>query len=411
MKIARIHDMKIYEVEERTSQLLEILLDIWEDSVRATHLFLSDTEVNQIKQYVPKALSGVEHLMVAKNESDKIIGFMGLENDRLEMLFLCPTERGKGVGKQLIQYGIRHYGIREVTVNEQNPQAVGFYEHLGFETYKRTDCDEEGNPYPLLYMKQKNRTNKEIFDIAMRQSAYDLNAKVSDFLLDTNVVVKSGIGALAKKYYEEPIACNFVSYGSNIVASVKEEYYDIVEKYLRKFEFYHCFETPNLHWLDERMKEHGYRVCFMAEYFLPDVNVLKRRECNYHLRVLEQKDFENLYLPAWGNALCKERKQLDVLGIGAYDGEKLIGLAACSADCEDMWQIGVDVLPDYRRQGIASSLTSNLAVEIMDRGKVPFYCCAWSNLKSLKNALRSGFVPGWVEMTVKTASVVEDMNK
>lgn len=124
-----------------------------------------------------------------------------------------------------------------------------------------------------------------------------------------------------------------------------------------------------------------------------------------------QKDFENLYLPAWGNALCKERKQLDVLGIGAYDGEKLIGLAACSADCEDMWQIGVDVLPDYRRQGIASSLTSNLAVEIMDRGKVPFYCCAWSNLKSLKNALRSGFVPGWVEMTVKAGSVVEDMNK
>ena len=403
--------MKIYEVEERTSQLLEILLDIWEDSVRATHLFLSDSEINQIKQYVPQALSEVEHLMVAKNQSDKMIGFMGIENGRLEMLFLCPTKRGKGIGKKLIQYGIRHYGIREVTVNEQNPQAVGFYEHLGFETYKTTDCDEEGNPYPLLYMKLKNRTNKEIFDIAMRQSAYDLNAKASDFLLDTNVVVKSGIGALAKKYYEEPIACNFVSYGSNIVASVKEEYYDIVEKYLRKFEFYHCFETPNLHWLDERMKKHGYRVCFMAEYFLPDVNVLKRRECSYHLRVLEQKDFENLYLPAWGNALCKERKQLDVLGIGAYDGEKLIGLAACSADCDDMWQIGVDVLPDYRRQGIASSLTSNLAVEIMDRGKVPFYCCAWSNLKSLKNALRSGFVPGWVEMTVKAGSVVEDMNK
>ena len=62
-------------------------------------------------------------------------------------------------------------------------------------------------------------------------------------------------------------------------------------------------------------------------------------------------------------------------------------------------------------RGIASSLTSNLAIEIMDRGKVPFYCCAWSNLKSVKNALRSGFVPGWVEMTVKAASLVENMNK
>lgn len=265
----------------------------------------------------------------------------------------------------------------------------------------------------LAYIKYigENMTNKEILDIAMWQSAYDINAKVSDFLMNTNVFVKSEIGLSARKYYKEPIACNLVSYGNNIVASVKDEYREIVETYLNKFEFYHCFETPNLHWLDERMQEKGYRVCFMAEYFLPDVNVLKRRECNYRLKVLEQKDFANLYLPTWGNALCEERKSLDVLGIGVYDNDKLIGLAACSADCDDMWQIGVDVLPDYRRQGIASSLTSNLAIEIIARGKVPFYCCAWSNLKSVKNALRSGFVPGWVEMTVKAASLVEDMNK
>ncbi len=145
--------MKIYEVQVRTTQLLESLVKIWEDSVRATHLFLSDTEVNQIKEYVPQVLSGVKHLIVAENESDKVIAFMGIENGRLEMLFLSPAERGRGIGKQLIQYGILNYGIMEVTVNEQNPQAVGFYEHLGFKTYKRTDCDEEGNPYPLLYMK------------------------------------------------------------------------------------------------------------------------------------------------------------------------------------------------------------------------------------------------------------------
>lgn len=254
-------------------------------------------------------------------------------------------------------------------------------------------------------------TNKEILEIAMQQSAKDLNAKASDFLMDTNVFVKFEIGPAARKYYKEPIACNLVSYGNNIVASVKDEYREIVETYLKKFEFYHCFETPNLHWLDERMKENGFRVCFMAEYFLPDVNVLKRNKCIYQLKVLEQKDFAGLYLPSWGNALCKDRKQLDVLGIGAYDNEKLVGLAACSADCDDMWQIGVDVLPEYRRQRIASSLTSNLAIEILERGKVPFYCCAWSNLKSLRNALSSGFVPGWVEMTVKSASLVDDMNK
>lgn len=144
--------MKIYEVQERLS-ILNVLLDIWEASVRATHHFLSDTEVRQIKEYVPQALNDVKHLIIAESDSGKPIAFMGTENNRLEMLFLSPTKRGKGIGKQLIQYGIQNYGIKEVTVNEQNTQAVEFYKHLGFETYKRTDCDEEGNPYPLLYMK------------------------------------------------------------------------------------------------------------------------------------------------------------------------------------------------------------------------------------------------------------------
>ena len=146
-------NMKLYEVKERTASLCERLLVIWEDSVRATHLFLSDAEVKQIREYVPQALQGVEHLIVAENEAGEPIAFMGTENSRLEMLFLSAGERGKGLGKQLLQYGIHNYGMREVTVNEQNPQAVRFYEHLGFETYKRTECDEEGNPYPLLYMK------------------------------------------------------------------------------------------------------------------------------------------------------------------------------------------------------------------------------------------------------------------
>ena len=128
------------------------------------------------------------------------------------------------------------------------------------------------------------------------------------------------------------------------------------------------------------------------------------------MRVLHSEDFSELYVDAWSNALCEKRKQLDVLGVGAYDNGQLIGLAACSADCDTMWQIGVDVLPGYRRQGIASALTSRLAVEILKRGKVPFYCCAWSNIKSARNAIRSGFRPAWVELTVKSQKMVDEMN-
>lgn len=245
----------------------------------------------------------------------------------------------------------------------------------------------------------------------MRQSALDLNASPSDFLKSENIIVKSEIGPLARKYYREPIACNLVSYGHNIVASVKDEYRDIVAEYIGKFEFYHCFETPNLHWLNERLSCEGQKVCFMAEYLLPDVEKQQRLSCTYDLKVLTAADFTDLYLPEWSNALCKDRKELDVLGIGAYDNGRLIGLAGSSADCDDMWQIGVDVLPEYRRRGVASALTSNLAAEILNRDKVPFYCCAWSNVASARNAIRSGFLPAWVEMTVKPAEFVDNFVK
>ena len=144
--------MRIVQVQERHPVLIHALLDIWERSVRATHLFLSDGEIESIKEYVPQALTGVETLTVAENEGSLPIAFMGTENGTLEMLFIAPEERGKGLGKRLLRYGIDHLGVKELAVNEQNPQAKGFYEHMGFRAYKRTERDEQGGPYPLLYM-------------------------------------------------------------------------------------------------------------------------------------------------------------------------------------------------------------------------------------------------------------------
>ena len=146
--------MNLYEVSQREPQLICQLTAIWEDSVRATHLFLSEAKIQTIKAYVPQALTGVSHLLVAERAQGQPVAFMGIEGPRLEMLFLSPAERGAGLGRQLLEYGIRHYHLQELTVNEQNPQAVGFYQHMGFETYRRTDCDEQGGPYPLLYMKR-----------------------------------------------------------------------------------------------------------------------------------------------------------------------------------------------------------------------------------------------------------------
>lgn len=144
--------MEIIEVAERTPQLIHDLLTVWEGSVKATHLFLSDSEISTIKQYVPQAISSVSMLVIAEAENGRPIAFMGVENQSLEMLFVSPEDRGKGIGKALLQYGMEKFSVNRLAVNEQNPQAKGFYEHMGFEVYKRTELDEQGQPYPLLYM-------------------------------------------------------------------------------------------------------------------------------------------------------------------------------------------------------------------------------------------------------------------
>lgn len=144
--------MKITEITEASSELINQLTEIWEDSVKATHLFLSDKEISNIKKYVPQALRRIPHLIIAEKNNIPI-AFMGIANQKLEMLFIKNSERGKGFGKRLLNYGIENYSLNEVTVNEQNPSAKGFYENSGFKVYKRSESDEQGNPYPILYMR------------------------------------------------------------------------------------------------------------------------------------------------------------------------------------------------------------------------------------------------------------------
>lgn len=252
-------------------------------------------------------------------------------------------------------------------------------------------------------------TNEEIIHIAMQQSAIDSSCDMKDFCKTENVVVISKGALGCRKYLELPFYCDLVSYGTNIVASVDTEIKDIVTTYINRFPIERCFETPNLLLLNDELEKYGMRVCFMAEYFLPDVHQIHRKQCGYELRILTQDNFTTLYTSEWSNALCEKRKELDILGIGAYDGDKLVGLAGCSADCDTMWQIGVDVLPEYRKQGIATAITSTLAMEILDRGKVPFYCAAWSNVKSVRNAIKSGFRPTWVEITAKSKKFIDEL--
>ena len=131
-------------------------MKVWESSVRATHTFLSNDEILEIKEYVPEALRSIAHLVIEANQNNDPITFMGIGDDKLEMLFVAPEYRSSGIRRKMLTSGINNYGVTELAVNEDNPQARGFYEHMGFVTYQRNELDDQGRPYPVLYMRLNN---------------------------------------------------------------------------------------------------------------------------------------------------------------------------------------------------------------------------------------------------------------
>ena len=252
-------------------------------------------------------------------------------------------------------------------------------------------------------------TRKDIFDAALRQAAIDSGCAPEDFTCGRNIVVPAKKDLRARRYLQLPFLMDLTSYGGSVVASCSSGFEDIAREYISSGNPESLFETPKVSSLNEKLRPLGAGVCFMAEYWLPDPDKIPSPSCQYELRLLEGGELLGLYMPQWGNALCKTRSYLDRLAMGAYDSGKLVALAGCSADCDTMWQIGVDVLPEYRGQGLAHTLTSHLAHEIMARGIVPFYCCAWSNIPSARNAIKSGFVPAWAQLTVKPLEYIAKM--
>lgn len=143
---------RIEENPDRSEDLICTLCSVWERSVKASHHFLTQDDIKKLVPFVKEGLSHIQILLIAYSE-DTPVAFMGIEQNKIEMLFAEPQFFGKGIGKQLVTLSIKKYHISEVDVNEQNPKALQFYLHIGFEITERTDKDEQGNPFPILKMK------------------------------------------------------------------------------------------------------------------------------------------------------------------------------------------------------------------------------------------------------------------
>lgn len=149
--------MQITMPQNRTDMLVEELTSVWRASVEATHDFLGEQDVERIAQYVPEAIRAIRALVTACDDNGRALGFAGVDDGKLEMLFIDPAYRSKGVGATLLDFTMRELGVTDVDVNEQNAQARSFYEHEGFGVIGRSETDEQGEPFPILHMRLKAR--------------------------------------------------------------------------------------------------------------------------------------------------------------------------------------------------------------------------------------------------------------
>lgn len=139
---------------ERNEGLLNRLTALWEASVRATHHFLRETDIENLKPYVTEGLASIRHLYVAV-EADAPTAFIGIQDEKIEMLFVSPQYMRKGIGKRLVDMAVKNHGAVFVDVNEQNPEARAFYDKLGFVEFGRREVDEQGNPFPIIEMRRE----------------------------------------------------------------------------------------------------------------------------------------------------------------------------------------------------------------------------------------------------------------
>ncbi|WP_027701024.1 GNAT family N-acetyltransferase [Metaclostridioides mangenotii] len=147
--------IKIENLNIINNKDMEEILDTWESSVRATHDFLSEEDIILIKPQVIEGAKYVSKLLCVRDKKDMIKAFMGIHDFKIEMLFISNESRGNGIGKRLVEYAIEVLNANYVDVNEQNTQALGFYKHMGFKVIKKSEFDEQGNPFPILHMKLK----------------------------------------------------------------------------------------------------------------------------------------------------------------------------------------------------------------------------------------------------------------
>ena len=237
------------------------------------------------------------------------------------------------------------------------------------------------------------------------QLALELNCAPEDFSGEEIVITGPVLHENRRMFSDRPFLLQMATFGAGAAISADERLHPRLREWAKGKRGFWLFEQHNYLELDRLLRGYGYKMALTHHMFTPTTEIAAV-ETGFPVRWLEQGDIPPFYgREEFSNALCDRFRpeRPDVLAVAALDGEEIMGMAGCSADTPELWQIGIDVLPRYRGRGVGKTLVALLRNEALRRGALPYYGTSLSNIASWRTALASGFLPAWVEAEARKA--------
>ena len=242
----------------------------------------------------------------------------------------------------------------------------------------------------------------DMLEAAAVQLALDMSCRPEDFLNIKNTVTYSSLLSGRRIFRNEKDFFRIASFGNGAVATVSEEVYPFAKDLLGSVQGIELFDAKAIFHINHELSKYGKAIGSFNQYYLPVSPYYYPDLSGYRVKIYDEEAIPSLYDDKrFSNALMYENKlgRHDVIATCAMDGNKIYAIAGASNDSERFWQIGIDVLPEYRGRGTATVLVSALTKEILMRGAIPYYGTWWSNIASRNVARKAGYFPAWVEMT------------
>ncbi len=246
-----------------------------------------------------------------------------------------------------------------------------------------------------------NMDKYQVIRLAMEQMSLDLACSSNDFEKMENTIVTYRQLEGRRIFSSEDYFIKVATFGKGAVVSANPLIHNWCKDFFSKHRGIDCFEHSVMCLIDEELNKYGKKLNVVHELYLPYCNFSQKLDKVAEVKWFEKEEIPSLYKDErFKNALLYDANSLrpDILAVASYDGEKITGMAGASMDCEKFWQIGIDVLSEYRQKGIANYLVGLLTNEILKRGAIPYYGTWCSNIASRNIAQNCGFFPAWVEM-------------